>query len=252
MSKRVGLWAMTMIAGLCVAGVANATTLFVEDFNDAATAAARFDQSEYNAGWDGGANCTFGGGVVTMSDYHGRWSAIRTNAANAFDDSAAGAVTYSVVEDFGTFGARVSYLYARLGSSGLGDGYQLMHYYDGSNYVLSLVRLNGGVATSLWGASSTVSQAATSDPTTMSITLTNTATSVDYTVTYGSFSVSGSDTGAGRITSGVGVGVQYTDNGSGDFTSCSFDDLTVTQVPEPITLVMLAAGAVAMVRRRGC
>lgn len=231
------------------AGTATAAIIFSEDFANPATASARFDVTRINGPW--GADITFEAGDVTMNDYQGRATLIRTNAANNFTDAGSAPVTYSVIESLTTnTGARNALFYVRLGGTGYGDGYVLSHYNDGTNTFLNFSRLNGGASTGLY-SSGTQAVFNNTDPVTMAVTLANNLDgSVTYTLQYGAFSLTETDTSANAITSGSGVGVGFNNNGTADWLSGTFDNLTVSTVPEPAALAMLGLGGLVLARRR--
>jgi len=160
-------------------------------------------------------------------------------------------VTYSVIESLTTnSGARNALFYVRLGETGYSDGYQLSHYNDGANTYLTFFRLNGGVRTTLYG-SGTQAVFNNTDPVTMAVTLANNLDgSVTYTLQYSSFSYTGTDTSANAITSGKGIGVGFNNNGSPTWLSGTFDDLTVTTIPEPAALALLGLAGLFLAGRR--
>ena len=94
-----------------------AEVLFEESFTDSSAAPARFDATE-SLGWV--SSPAFAAGVVTLKEYSGGTTSIRTNAANSFEDNgSSGPVVYSVIMDRqdGNGGSAFNSLYARLGAS---------------------------------------------------------------------------------------------------------------------------------------
>jgi hypothetical protein len=109
----------------------------------------------------------------------------------------------------------------------------LRHIWDGWNEGFAFIRSKGGVQTTLCsvGTSDGTGLNPTGVPTTMSITLENKTDRVKWTIRYGGCLVqSGEDTSADRITSGAGVGLEHLNNGTPDWTSCSFDNLSVAAI----------------------
>ena len=231
---------LALSLGLFWTTAAQATTLFSEDFSDPATAGARFDVMNIGSG-----SFTFNGTACVTTDFV---ALVWTNAANQFVEDGSAKVTYQVEEDMTVgSGLQRTALGARMDGSVFATCYGMYHYYDGSTGSVKFVRYNNDVETALFD-SGTITAAQNELPVIMSITLENTATSVNWTIQYGSYSMSGSDTDANRITSGVATGLTYY-NASGS-NSCNFDNLMVTVVPEPATLSLLSAGAVACILRR--
>lgn len=242
MMRVVGL---VLSIGLLWTGVVQAG-LFREDFSDSAAAAAKLETMFISD--EGNSSMTFDGDLTAQVDF---MALIRTNGANQFADDGRSAVVYQVDEDMSaSSGLQRTALAARMDSTLFGNCYALYHYNDGATGSLKLSRYNSDVETVLFD-SGPLAAALNDSPVTMSIMLENAAESVDWTIAYGAFSQSGSDMGAGRLTSGTGTGLTYYSAG-GIANSCSFDNLIVTAVPEPVTLVLVGLGGlVPLLRRRG-
>jgi len=234
----------------------SANVLFEETFTNESVAVARFDKTE-SLGWV--ASPVFHDGVVTLMEYSGGTTTIRTKAANNFvDDGVSGPVVYSVVMDRqdGTAGSVFNSLYARLGAGGFGDGYQVRYLCDStadasySYAYLDIFRVVGGVKTVLYSSGMVSLAPVTFAPTEMSLTLENQAGAVDWAVEFGSISVSGSDTDAARITSGVGVGVELMSSGGAYFIPTDYDNLKVEVIPEPATITLLVLGSLTLLSRK--
>ncbi|MFA5203223.1 MAG: PEP-CTERM sorting domain-containing protein [Lentisphaeria bacterium] len=236
---------------LGLAGTASAAIIFSEDFTNTAAAAARFTVTATDGGWNG-AKVSYAANNATIEAYQGLRLNLRTNLANNFSlDHGDVPVIYSVIESLSAkTGAKQSFFYVRLGETGYSDGYYLSHYNDGSSTTLSFYRLNGGVGTQLY-TSGIKSVFNNTDPVTMAVTLANNLDgSVTYTLQYGAFSLTGTDTSANAITSGSGVGVGFNNNGTADWLSGTFDNLTVTTIPEPAALGLLGLAGLFLAGRR--
>lgn len=243
---------MVLLIVAAMVGTATATMLFEEDFTNSATASARFDKTN-TLGWTPWP--AFANGVVTLSTYSGGHTSIRTNAANNFlDDGLSGPVVYSTVmnRQAGKSGGVFNSLYARLGTSGFSSGYQLRIYCDSNSDASyntgSIALFRSG--TLIFSSGTLTPMPAVFAPTVLSLTLENTAGSVDWTIQYGSYSTSGSDTDAARITSGVGAGCYLMSNGGAYFVPTDYDNLKVEVVPEPATVTLLIIGGLTMLRRK--
>ena len=116
---KTGMWQRGFIVLLVWGVMANdslAEALFEESFTDS-SAAARFDATE-SLGWV--SSPVFAAGVVTLQEYSGGTTTMRTNVANNFEDNgSSGPVVYSVIMDRqdGNGGSAFNSLYARLGAS---------------------------------------------------------------------------------------------------------------------------------------
>ena len=232
---KTGMWQRGFIVLLVWGVMANdslAEALFEESFTDS-SAAARFDATE-SLGWV--SSPVFAAGVVTLQEYSGGTTTMRTNVANNFEDNgSSGPVVYSVIMDRqdGNGGSAFNSLYARLGASGFADGYQVRYLCDSTDdgsYSyggFAIFRVVGGVKTAMYSSGTITPAPVRFARTEMSLTLENRADAVDYSLVFGDVSYSGSDSSVDRVTSGVGVGVELLSSGGEYFIPTDYDDLAV-------------------------
>ncbi len=241
---------IALVTTMMTAQALQGAVLFSEDFDDSAAANLRFDEASTITWGDNGVS--YSDGLAKINEYNGGSGTLRTTAANNFVDDGSQTVTYAVTEVLVNNGSNHSTILARLDESGIDNGYILKHYNSGPGQAgLSLTRLSGGSSEIIFSTGANAAMESLG-PNTLSIALTNTPTSVDFTLTYGVFSVSGSDTSALRVTSGVGAGLGFQNGGSPYYMRGEYDNLIVSTptIPEPVTASMLAIGLMATIVRR--
>jgi len=234
-------WLSWLSAAILLANVVTGRSqvLFSEDFNYAQTAAARFTTS---------GSVVFSGQAVQL----GPNSAVFLNAANPIADTGADPVRYTVTETLAS--GNIDYpngdetlFYFRAPNSGSMQGYRIVTALYSTGAYLGINRVDASGSTTLVGGSLFAPPALyTLGPYALSVTFTDTASAVDIDVAInGVTALSAQDTSPDRFASATSLGLGYYGT-----LGATFDNLQVIVVPEPSTVGLFLAGAVAMLARR--